>query len=126
MDRGVTDALARLLEEVAGRALTLPLLLKLPGETRDPEAEDRALPAGWPLRPKEFLERRGDGFAAEPPGLRLRLEGLIVGFIVAEPEGVVLCKPELLTVGLTSGCRACMVSSPRRDASVRRRATLEI
>lgn len=125
LERDVTDAFL-LLEGEAGRAATLPLFLTLPEETRELVEEGRALCGVWLFRPSELRERREDGFAAELPGLRLRLEGLIVGFIVADPEGTALCRPEFLRVGLTSGCRACIVSSPRREASVRLKATREI
>ena len=124
-DRDVTVVLLRL-EGEAGRAATLPLFLRLPEETRALVDEGRALSDVRPFRPSELRERREDGLAAELPGVRLRLEGLIVGFIVADPEGTALCRPELLRVGLTSGCRACIVSSPRREASVRPKATREI
>ena len=106
--------------------LTLRLLLRLPEETREPEAEGRSPETVRAFCPTELPEIREEGSAAEVPWLRLKLEGRIWGFVVRVLEGTAFCSPGLRRVGLTSGCLACIVRLPRRDASVRLRATLDI
>jgi len=125
LERGVTDALLPL-EGAALPWLTLRLLLRLPEETREPETEGRSPETVRAFRPAELPDIRGDASAARVPWLRLKLEGRIWGFIVWEPEGTAFWSPELRKAGLTLGCLACIVRLPRRDASVRLRATLEM
>lgn len=124
-ERGATAALFPL-EGIAGPELTLRLLLRLPEETRESEAEGRSPETVRAFRRAELPDIREEGSAADVPWLLLKVEGRIWGFVVRGPEGTALCSPGLRSVGLTSGCLACIVRLPRRDASVRLRATLEM
>jgi hypothetical protein len=123
--RGVIEALFRL-EEAARSEPTLPLFLRLPEETREPEVEGRSPETLRALRSAALPEIRAERSVVETPWLRLRLDGRICRSVVSEPEGTAFCSPGLRRAGLTSGCLACRVRSPRREASVRLRATLEM
>jgi hypothetical protein len=125
LERGVIVALFRL-EEVARSEPALRLLLRLPEEIREPETEGRSPEAVRALRPTALPEFRAERSVADTPWLRLKLDGRICRSVVSEPEGTAFCSPELRRVGLTSGCLACKVRLPRREASVRLRATLEM
>lgn len=76
LERGATAALFPL-EGVAGPGLTLRLLLRLPEETREPEAEGRSPDTVRAFRPAELPDIREEGSAADVPWLRLKVEGRI-------------------------------------------------
>jgi hypothetical protein len=124
-ERGAIDDLYPL-EGAAAPGLTLRLLLRLPEETREPEAARGSPDTVRAFRPDGLPESRGEASAVRLPWLRLKLEGRIWGFIVWDPEGTAFWSPELRKAGLMSGCLACRVRSPSREACVRLRATLEM
>jgi hypothetical protein len=107
-------------------ALRLWLLFKLPEEIRELDEGVRIPVTVRLFCPGELPGIREDEPAGDPPGLRLKVEGRIWGPAFREPEGTAFCSPGFLRVGLMSGCRACNVRLPRRDASVRLRATFDI
>lgn len=114
------------LEGYVGSRTVARLQLRLLEEIREPEAAGRSPETARALCAAEFMERREDWLGVEDSRPRLRLEGRICDFIADEPDGFILCRPGLRRVGFMSGCLSCMVISPRRDASVRLRATFEI
>lgn len=71
------------------------------------------------------MSREDDGAAGTPP-LLPKLEGRIVGCMDIDLVETPFWSSEPRRTGLISGCLACIVTLPRRPASVRLRATLEI
>ena len=123
--RGAIDPLLRL-EGAARSEPTLRLLLRLPEEMREPYVVGRCPETVPAARPALSPEIRAERLEIEPPWLRLRLDGRICRAEFSVPEGTAFCSPELRRAGLISGCLACIVRSPRREACVRLRATLEM